>query len=105
MRRPQETPEEARQREYRENTRNTSADRLVPYEINQLRLAINELSSNLDKRTALVEGALREGLTAIALAASTPEDNSAEVKAAIEKLHQAKTSLKEAVEKNQPSKE
>lgn len=104
MPKPTETQEQAAQREYRERTKNVSADRLMPYETHALRVAITELSANIGKRLALVEDVLIDGLAAIALAASTPEDNSAAVKEAIEKLRAASEPLKEAVARNQPPK-
>jgi hypothetical protein len=101
-----ETPEEKSQREYRDRTKNISADRLVPYELYSLRMAITELSANLGKRTALVELALQQGLTAIALAASTPADNSAQVQEQIDKnaaeIHAAQLKLQSSITRNQP---
>jgi len=81
-----ETSEQQKQREYKDRTKNISADRLTTYELYSLRLAITELSANLGKREALIETALREGLAAVALAASTPEDNSAAVQEQINKF-------------------
>lgn len=86
MPKPAETQEQTAQREYRERFKNISADRLMPYETYALRLAITELSANMGKRLALIESALVEGLAAIALAASTPEDNSAAVKEFAERI-------------------
>lgn len=100
MPRKPETPEEVRQREYRERTKSVSADRLVAYELNSLQLAVQDFSNNLGKRLALIESAVQEGLLAIALAASKPEDNSAEVKDFIGRLHAAATPLKEAIERD-----
>lgn len=68
-----ETPEQISQREYRERTKNISADRLIPYELHRLRLAIEAHSDNVGK-----------WLSAVALAASTPTDNSAEVQKAVD---------------------
>ena len=81
-----ETPEDKNQREYRERTKSISADRLVPYELYSLRLAIVELSANLGKREALIETALTGGLAAIALAAANPADNTTEVQKQIDEL-------------------
>ena len=83
---PPETPEEVGIREYRDRTKNISADRLVPYELYQLRQAVVELSANLGKRESLIEKALLEGLAAIALATSTPEDNSKDVQEIIDQI-------------------
>lgn len=98
MPKPTETPEQISQREYRERTKNVSADRLVPYEIYRLRLAIEAHSANVGK-----------WLSAVALAASTPNDNSAEVQKQIDQFtSQLKTGTDEldaAVKANQPTKE
>lgn len=91
-----ESPEQIRQREYRDRFKNISADRLVPYETYSLRLVMEELSANLGKRLALIENVLIEGLAAIALAASTPEDNSAAVKEFTERIRKQVDLLKAA---------
>jgi hypothetical protein len=43
------------------------------------------------------------GLQAIALALSTPQDNSAQVRAMIDKLNTAGDKLQDAINKNQPN--
>ncbi len=92
-------PEEEKRREYRERTKKISADRLVPYEIFRLRVAIGELSSNLGKRASLIESVLEVGLEAIALAASTPEDNSAQILEHAAKVRSVREKLKTAIDK------
>jgi hypothetical protein len=100
-----ETPEEKSQREYRDRTKSISADRLVPYELFMLRQSVTELSANLGKREALIEGVLENGLAAIALAASTPEDNSAEVQKQIKenasKINAVRQALQSSIDRNQ----
>lgn len=95
MNKPTEPAEQTAQREYRIRTKDMSADRLVPYELYRLRLAIESASENSGK-----------WLAAIALAASTQEDNSEEVQKQIDKFtSQLKTGTDEldtAVKANQP---
>lgn len=91
-----ETPDKVKLREYNERTRGTPASRVTSYEIYSLRLAIESLSLNLGKRIALIGEVLSEGLAAIALAASTPEDNSAAVKEATARIKKQVELLKAA---------
>src|SRR6185503_236935 len=57
--------EEAQQREYRRRTKDTSADRLIPYELFSIRLAIQEHSANVGKWAAILDSTLKEGFAAL----------------------------------------
>lgn len=97
-------PEEELQREYRERTKKVSADRLLPYEIYRLRLAVEKFSDNSGKWLGDIGTVLQTGLAAIALAASTPEDNSAEVKELAERIRKQVELLRSAEQQSQHSK-
>lgn len=87
MSRPVESAEQIAQREYRIHAKDMSADRLVPYELYRLRLAIEAASENSGKWLATLDATLEHGLAAIALAASTPEDNSEQIKQFSARIH------------------
>jgi hypothetical protein len=63
--------------------------------------AIKAMSINNGKWLALINTTLTQGLAAIALACSTSEDNSAEIKTLTEKLKSSTDSLKAAVDAHQ----
>jgi capsule polysaccharide export protein KpsE/RkpR len=93
-----ETPEQRAAREYRERTKDISADRMNSYELYSLRLAINTLSDNAGKWLSSIDETLETGLAAIALAASTPEDNSAQIKALTANIRAVREKLKTSVD-------
>jgi uncharacterized coiled-coil protein SlyX len=65
--------------------------------------AIKAGFKDLTKWMAIQNQTIQEGLAAIALAASTPDDNSAEIKALTEKLKSSTDALAKAVADNQPT--
>lgn len=62
-----------------------------------VREAIMAASQDNGKWLASINQTLGDGLAAIALACSTPDDNSAEVKREIERIRQMRTDLEESV--------
>lgn len=98
MSKPTESAEQIAHREYRIRTKDMSADRLVPYEIYRLRLAIESASENSGKWLGTLDATLENGLTAIALAASTPEDNSAQILELATKVKTVREKLKTSVD-------
>lgn len=101
MRRPPETPEQRAARDYKENTKSISADRMLQYETYALRLAVLKLSENVGKWLGGIDETLKQGLAAIALAASTPDDNSEEVEKQIERLKSSRIELDSSIEKHE----
>lgn len=100
MGKPTEPPEQIAQREYRQRHDNVSADRLIAYELYRLRLAIESGSENSGKWLGTINASLAEWLAAIALAASTPEDNSEQIKEFAARIHAQFKALEAA--KQQP---
>lgn len=71
---------------------------LDPDQFNELIQTLKGFSKNLAKWQSIQNATLRDGLAAIALAASTPNDNSAEVKALTEKMKATTDALQAAVD-------
>lgn len=80
--RPNETPEQREERKFQENAKNLRGHALIAHHLNGLRLVIREQV----KWTAAIDTDLKAGLAAIALAASTPDDNSGDVQKKIDEL-------------------
>lgn len=96
LKNPSETLDEKQQREFRERTKNISGDRLVAYQLEQLRLEVQTLSANIGKRASLIETELKTGLAAIALAVS--DNNSAQILELAAKVQSVREKLKSSVD-------
>lgn len=94
--RPGETPEQRQEREFQERAKRLSGDKLLNHHLNGIRLAIAEHSANTGKWASVLNTTLQQGLAAIALAASTPEDNSAAVKEFTDRIKKQVDALKSA---------
>jgi hypothetical protein len=95
-------PADAAELEFQSKAKKLSGNNLIAHQLNGIRLAIKEQV----KWTAAIDSDLKAGLAAVALAASTPNDNSAEVQKQIDQFtQQLKTGtdeLEAAVKANQP---
>jgi hypothetical protein len=79
---PNETPEQREERKFQEKAASLRGHALIAHHLNGLRLAARDQI----KWTAAIDTDLKAGLAAIALAASTPNDNSAEVQKQIDQI-------------------
>jgi hypothetical protein len=91
---PNETPEQKEERKFQEKAQGLRGHYLIAHQLNGIRLAIREQI----KWTAAIDTDLKLGLAAVALAASTPSDNSAEVQAKIDELRASLKSDADAFE-------
>lgn len=95
--RPNETTEEREERKFQEKARSLKGHALIAHHLNGVRLAIREQT----KWTAAIDTDLKAGLAAVALAASTPDDNSAEVKEFTDRIRKQVDALDAAANQQQ----
>lgn len=82
--------------EFQSKAKKLRGEALIVHHLNGIRLAIKEQV----KWTAAIDSDLQVGLAAIALAASTPEDNSAQVKEFTERIKTQVGALKSAAQQS-----
>jgi hypothetical protein len=63
-----ETSEQTAAREYKENTKSVSSDRMLPYELYRLRLALDSFSENTGKWQAEIRNSIEAGFEQVAKA-------------------------------------